>query len=119
MCALCEFSSYGREVVEWHNRNTHKPLNPWVTGTYSTSKKVTMDERKYGQCSFKAETLCAVREHYRKAHPGLAFKYVVPKCHGQMKADVVKKCAIPPPPSKPRSFTAVSPPAKASPSTSW
>lgn len=60
MCALCEFSSYGRKVVGWHTKNKHKPPNPGVAGTSSTSKKVTMDKGKCGQCSFRAETLCAV-----------------------------------------------------------
>lgn len=119
MCALCEFSSYSPEVVRWHTKNTHKPSGPRVAGTSSASKKVTTGERKCGQCSFRAETLCTVREHYRKAHPGLAFKYVVPKRHGRTKADVAKKCVVPPPPSEPRSSTAASPPAKASLSTSW
>ncbi|CAN8008850.1 unnamed protein product, partial [Ixodes pacificus] len=38
-CALCEFSSYGREVVGWHTKNMHKPPNPWVGCTSSIHLK--------------------------------------------------------------------------------
>ncbi|CAN7999804.1 unnamed protein product, partial [Ixodes hexagonus] len=120
MCALCEFSSYSREVVRWHTKEVHKPQSPQRSIAPPVEKKAVAGDRKCGLCSFRAATSDAVREHWSKAHRGLAVRIVVPTRHSRAsKAAAAKKRILSLPSRDPFSSSAASPPAEMSPTTEF